>query len=105
MKNDAIIDYTIRWFKIPIRWKTKITEYNPPHFFVDQQIQGPYSFWHHAHTFTETEYGTLMTDIVRYALPMWIVGDCMHAIMIKKQLNDIFEYRQLAIDSIFKKTN
>lgn len=103
MTEEAIIDYTIRWIKIPIRWKTKITEYNPPHSFVDQQIRGPYTFWHHTHTFEKTKRGTRMTDTVRYALPMWIVGDFMHELVVRKQLNDIFDYRERAIDSIFKK--
>lgn len=103
MKKDATIEYSIRWHKIPIHWKTKILEYNPPHIFVDQQIYGPYTFWHHTHTFTETERGTLMIDVVRYVLPMWVLGDFIHELVIRKQLNDIFEYRRRAIDVIFKK--
>lgn len=66
MKEGAVIDYTIRIAGLPLRWTTLITLYEPPHRFVDLQLKGPYSYWHHTHTFAETPDGTLLTDDVRY---------------------------------------
>ena len=47
MEKGALIDYTIKIIVVPIHWRTYISDYDPPHKFVDQQIKGPYSFWHH----------------------------------------------------------
>ena len=57
MRKGAEIDYVIRWLGLPIRWKTLITAYDPPHGFVDEQARGPYTLWRHQHTLTETERG------------------------------------------------
>ena len=66
MRPGALIDYRVRVHGLPIRWRTEITEWNPPHRFVDLQLRGPYSLWHHTHTFAERDGGTLCSDDVRY---------------------------------------
>ena len=42
MRKGAEIDYQIRWLGVAFNWKTIITEYEPPFFFVDEQAAGPY---------------------------------------------------------------
>jgi ligand-binding SRPBCC domain-containing protein len=102
MKVGTVIDYTIRWLGIPVRWKTLITAHEPPWRFVDEQIKGPYSLWHHTHLFAETDSGTEMTDSVRYALPGGPVGDVAHAMIVRRQLNAIFNYRAEAISRMLE---
>ncbi|MBL7995038.1 SRPBCC family protein [bacterium] len=101
MKTGALIDYTIRWFVIPIRWKTEIKDYNAPFLFVDEQIRGPYSFWYHAHIFNDVNGITEMTDLVHYRLPFGPLGRVAHTLLIRHQLQDIFDYRYNAIQEIF----
>jgi ligand-binding SRPBCC domain-containing protein len=43
MRVGTLIDYCIRIHCIPVRWRTEITEWNPPHRFVDVQLRGPYT--------------------------------------------------------------
>src|SRR5690348_414160 len=66
MRPGALIDYRLRIHGIPIRWQTEIAEWSPPHRFVDIQLRGPYTLWHHTHTFEEQDGGTLCRDLVRY---------------------------------------
>jgi ligand-binding SRPBCC domain-containing protein len=101
MKEGALIDYTIAWLGVPVRWTTMITHYEPPYKFVDQQIKGPYSLWHHTHIFVEHDGTTEMTDEVRYVLPFGFLGDVAHALVVQRQLNDIFDYRARVIGEIF----
>jgi ligand-binding SRPBCC domain-containing protein len=83
-----------------MRWTTCISEYDPPHRFVDVQLKGPYSFWHHTHTFEAKGEGTLIRDEVRYALPFGPLGEIAHAMMVKRQLNTIFNFRRGYLDAI-----
>ncbi len=67
MKAATLIDYKLQLHGLPVRWRSKISVWQPPFRFVDEQVKGPYRYWHHLHTFEETEGGTLVSDIVRYA--------------------------------------
>ena len=48
MEQGRVIDYTIRVLGKQVRWRSIISTYCPPHSFVDEQLLGPYSFWHHS---------------------------------------------------------
>jgi ligand-binding SRPBCC domain-containing protein len=101
MKPGALIDYTIRLFGFRVRWKTLITAYEPGRFFVDEQLRGPYSFWHHSHFFGEAPGGTIVRDEVRYALPLGPLGELAHSLVVKRQLRAIFSYRERVIGEYF----
>jgi hypothetical protein len=100
LRRGAVIDYTIRWMGIPVRWRTLITDYDPPNMFVDTQIQGPYSLWEHTHQFRPCAGGVEMTDIVRYQLPLGLVGSVAHALIVGRQLEAIFDFRANVIPAI-----
>ena len=36
MQKGASIDYEIHWLGLPMKWRTLITEYQPPHSFQDE---------------------------------------------------------------------
>ncbi len=46
MGKGKIIDYTIKVFGFPVRWRSIISSYNAPNEFTDEQLLGPYAFWH-----------------------------------------------------------
>lgn len=101
MKQGAIIDYRLQWFIVPLRWRTLITSYEPPHFFVDEQARGPYVFWRHRHDFRETPDGTLVSDTVDYALPFGPLGRLTHQWVVAANLKTIFTYRQEALNRLW----
>ncbi len=102
MKMGLVIEYTIRPFLLPMRWKSLITDYQAPRKFVDEQLQGPYASWHHTHTFAEVDGGTLVTDKVRYALGWGFLGQLAHFLLVQHQLNHIFNYREKVIADYFE---
>lgn len=93
MKAGALIDYRISLFGLPMKWRTLISSWEPPHRFVDEQLKGPYGTWHHTHTFTEVPGGTRIDDEVRYALPFGALA-LPASPLIRLQLRRIFSYRQ-----------
>lgn len=100
MRKGAEIEYNIRWPGLPMHWKTLISDYDPPASFVDEQLEGPYSLWRHHHTFEETPTGTKVGDHVEYALPLGVLGQMAHSIMVKRQLEAIFRFRQREIGNL-----
>ena len=98
MAVGTLIDYRIRLRGIPMRWQSEITEWEPPHRFVDEQRRGPYRQWIHEHTFTPKDGGTLATDIVHYAV---IGGVIIQRLFIAPELRSIFDYRNAALRDYF----
>jgi ligand-binding SRPBCC domain-containing protein len=102
MYAGQVIEYKVSpVLGIPLYWMTEITHVEQHKFFVDEQRFGPYSMWHHQHHFKEVPGGVEMTDIVHYKLPFWFLGDIANSVFVKKQLNDIFDYRFKAVEKIF----
>ena len=91
MREGALIDYRLRVRGLPLRWRTRINVWQPPHRFVDEQIRGPYRQWIHEHRFTEQDGGTLAHDHVRYVVPGGTVVD---ALFVRRDVEKIFTYRQ-----------
>lgn len=102
MKTGTVIDYTVRWLGMPVRWRTLITTYEPGRRFVDEQITGPYSLWHHTHEFAAREGGTAMTDRVVYMMPLGPLGELAHELMVRRQLEEIFDYRAEVIGRLLR---
>ena len=86
---------------VPLYWMTEIVHVVPRKLFVDEQRRGPYKLWHHQHHFEEKDSGVLMTDIVHYQLPLGFLGEIARSLFVKKQLQEIFEYRVKKLDEIF----
>ncbi len=98
MQPGALIDYRIRVHGLPIRWRTEITEWNPPHRFVDVQLRGPYTLWHHTHMFEEKNGGTLCIDKVTYR-PRG--GAIINRLFVRKDVQRIFAYRRKRLLELF----
>ena len=98
MHAGTVIEYRIRIHGIPIRWQTEIVDWEPPDRFADVQRRGPYTTWHHTHTFMERDGGTVCRDEVRYrprggALVNWL--------FVRGDVERIFEYRRKRLLEIF----
>ena len=101
MKEGSIIDYTVKIFGIPTRWRTIITSYKRNESFVDEQLKGPYSYWHHKHSFESVEDGINIIDEINYVLPLEAFRSIVHAVFILPQLKKIFTFRFQIIEDKF----
>jgi len=98
MKPGALIDYKLRVRGLPLRWRTLIRTWEPPHRFVDEQLRGPYRQWIHEHTFIEKDGGTLARDKVLYAVPG---GTLINSLFVRRDVARIFAFRQKKLAEIF----
>lgn len=101
MHNGAIIQYSLRIHGIVVHWTTSIPVWSPPSQFVDVQLRGPYVLWHHVHRFEAVGDDTRMVDEVHYKLPFGWLGRVAHWLLVRRDLERIFDYRQEAIQKIF----
>lgn len=89
----TLIRYRLRLHGIPIRWLTRIEEWEPPHRFVDRQIKGPYGLWHHTHLFEADGESTRMTDVVRYGQRLGPLGLIAEKLFVRRDIERIFDFR------------
>lgn len=102
MYQGMIITYKVSpLLGIKMNWVTEITQVEEGRFFVDEQRVGPYKMWHHQHHIWEKDGGVLMTDIVTYVPPMGFLGAIANKVLIARQLNGIFDYREAVLEEIF----
>ena len=100
MREGALIEYRLKLNGFPINWKTRISKWDPPNEFVDEQLSGPYKQWIHRHTFSEIgPRQTLIEDEVRYRLPLEPLGDLAH-FFVEWQLRSIFDHRQKTVGQL-----
>ncbi len=85
------ITYRLRHRGFPMNWTSRITAWEPPHRFVDEQVRGPYRKWEHEHRFEPSREGTIVRDRVRYAV---LGGRIVNRLLVRSDLDRIFVYRR-----------
>jgi len=97
-----IIQYKVSPFPAyTTKWVTEITHVEQGNYFVDEQRFGPYALWHHKHFIKEINEGVEMEDIIDYKLPMGVLGQLAHPILVKNQLKEIFHFREQKLKELF----
>jgi ligand-binding SRPBCC domain-containing protein len=102
IQENTLIDYRLKIHGVPVGWRTLIKSWSPPNKFVDTQLKGPYSKWHHTHTFESVGGGTQMHDEVIYRLPLGKFGNFFVGRFVKKEIQMIFDFRREKIKQIFQ---
>lgn len=100
MDVGTTIDYGIRVMKLPMRWRSLISVWEPGRRFADVMLKGPYRSWLHTHDFVERDGGTLIRDRIEYSLPMGPFGALANWLFVRRQLEGIFAYRREAVSRI-----
>lgn len=100
MAAGTLIDYRLRLFGVSFNWQTRISSWEPPGLFIDEQVSGPYRQWVHRHTFTDLpDGGTLIADEVTYRLPLAPFGEAAHP-LVRAELERIFAFRRQEVQAL-----
>lgn len=97
----TLIRYRLRVHGLPIGWLTRITVWNPPFEFQDEQVRGPYRLWRHRHSFEAVDGGTRLRDEVLFRAPFDLLRRTPLLGWIDRDVESIFRYRQAVIAEIF----
>lgn len=89
---------TVTWkathFGIGWRMTSRISACNPPTYFVDEQVSGPFQHWHHAHHFeSDGRGGTLMRDVIDFAAPLGILGTIAEIAVLRRYMLRLIRIR------------
>lgn len=95
------IDYRLSLHGLPVRWQSRIDDWEPDRRFVDSQTRGPYASWHHTHRFEPRDGGTVLRDEIRYAVPFGAVGDLVAGGRVAREVQEIFAFRRRKISELF----
>ena len=93
MQVGTRIDYRIALRGVPIRWRTRIARWEPPYAFADEQLRGPYALWHHTHTFTPCDGGTVLGDQVEMRPHGGPLAGLLMAMFVRRDVERIFRFR------------
>jgi ligand-binding SRPBCC domain-containing protein len=97
-----IIQYSVTpLLGIPAKWVSEITQIKDKDYFVDIQLFGPYAMWHHKHFVKEIDGGVEMEDLIDYKIPLGILGQIAHPILVQPKLEEIFAFRKAKLIEIF----
>ncbi len=99
----TLIDYKLKVHGIPLKWQSEITSFENEKSFVDIQTKGPYKKWEHTHDFISFKNGTLIKDKIVYKVPFGSLGKIFAGSLVKKDLDQIFNYRTKIISKEFKR--
>jgi len=103
LREGDTIEYAFRMFGVPMRWRSRMASWRDGESFSDFQERGPFAYWLHTHTFSDTAGGTEMRDRIEYTLPFGWLGRLVAAPMVRRQLERIFDYRGEAVVRAFEK--
>lgn len=92
---------TVTWqaihFGIKQKLTSKITAFERPHYFVDEQISGPFKSIHHQHKFEVVDDSVLMTDVFEFQSPLGILGRVFNALVLTNYLEKFLVERNQII--------
>jgi ligand-binding SRPBCC domain-containing protein len=95
------VTFTARHFGLTWRMTGRVTEYDRPHRFVDEQVRGPFRRMRHEHLFEPLSGGsTRMTDRIRFVAPLGPVGAVVGRLVLAPYLRSLLEQRATHIKAL-----
>ena len=79
-----------------LRWRltSRITTWDPPHAFADEQVAGPFARYRHEHRFSAIdERSTLMTDRWEHGLRWGPLGTLADRLVARRTVRELLETR------------
>ena len=83
------VTWQARHFGITQELTSRVTEYQPPHFFVDEMVSGAFKSFRHEHHFKQVEDGTLMSDSFEYRSPLGVIGKFADLIFLESYMKSL----------------
>jgi ligand-binding SRPBCC domain-containing protein len=86
------VSWQARHFGVQWRMTSRITEFDPPHRFVDEMVRGPFAAFRHEHQFHAAPGGTRMTDVITFRMSLGPVANLPVGLYLRRLMrirNDV----------------
>jgi ligand-binding SRPBCC domain-containing protein len=80
------VTFRARHLGVTMTLTSRVTTFEPPARFVDEQVSGPFAAFRHEHLFRSTATGTVMTDEWTHRSPFRLVGRIFDAVVLDRYL-------------------
>lgn len=81
------VGWETRQFGIKVLHTSEITRFQLPAFFQDTMLAGIFRSFQHDHLFSTNRNGrTEMRDIVRFSMPLWLMGSFSERLIVRNRL-------------------
>jgi len=84
----SAVHFGLRW-----RLTSRITVFDRPRHFRDEQVRGPFAWFRHDHTFEAGDGGTTVVEHFEYAAPLGPLGRVAERIALDRHLTRFLETR------------
>lgn len=91
-------------FGIRQKLTSKITAFDRPNYFVDEQVKGAFKSIHHEHKFEQIGDKVIMKDFFEFHSPFGILGILFNNIVLTNYLKELLVSRN-AVIKIFAETD
>lgn len=92
-----VVTWEATHFFIRQHLTSRITAFEPPHYFRDSQVQGIFHRFDHDHFFTEDQEATTMRDMFDYQSPLGVLGQLADVLLIESYMRRLLVRRAEAI--------
>jgi ligand-binding SRPBCC domain-containing protein len=94
LKLGDTVTWQARHFGLRWRMTSLISVCDPPGYFVDEQVTGPFKRWRHAHHFEQDgNGGTVMRDVVDFAAPLGPFGAVAELAVLNRYMPRLIRIR------------
>ncbi len=93
MKTGDTVTWTAKHLFSKRILKVKITRFQRPDFFVDEQVQGDFLMMKHEHYFKSIENGTIMIDQFHYELKNGLAGKLLNRLYLERYMTTLLHKR------------
>ncbi len=94
LKAGDSITFEARHFGMNWRLTARVTEFEFPYRFVDEQLKGPFGYWRHEHVFVpDGPSRTVMTDVVSFASPFGVLGAVVDRLVLRRYMERLIRGR------------
>lgn len=76
---------------------SRVTDFDPPHFFADEMQKGAFKSMRHEHHFISTGKGTIMKDVFNFESPLGILGKLANTLFLKSYMTNFLVNRNKVI--------
>ena len=100
IEDGECVTWQAKHFGITQYLTSKISNYNRPFIFRDEQTKGIFDFFRHDHIFETKEDKTIMTDVFEYRAPFSFLGRIADSLFLEKYMTNLLLQRNKVIKEV-----